>query len=416
MIPLFNTGKRFVRYLLTEVVLRGVFISASKPVVMCTVQVQPLLPADLRTDGQVSQAHLCVCLVPTAFLHDAPLMNVMVDRPVPPTVHVVIDGPVEHPPILQEHAHRHHGLDHGRVPVPICGRVKVLDDRVEDLAKHSSERTLIRIGPPVVRMFHQLRRVHVIDAGHSHQQSRIVLGDGPERVGPGVEHLHGLPGMLPVLSDVPLYGVCLSGLPIHHEFRRTDVRVVVRPPLHVSARIGRPIQPCHPVIAKFLPSGYPGFRFRPDLFPDRVEFSLIVQHTRVNKCVILRQTHSLRFGPPPGTQHESNGQHRTYERLLHGKFLKHVTHLPQIQFAIRMCEHDLPSTSPSSHPCFREQLLVRLFLRLILPATENPFDRPTDLFYRGARCTSHLTQHIPRSVRHVANKFNGNAPEVLQSP
>ena len=69
--------------------------------------------------------------------------------------------------IIQMNRHSHHSLDHGRIPVPICGGVKILDHWIQYLTQHRSKIVLVSVGPLVPSVLQKFGGITIIDPPHS---------------------------------------------------------------------------------------------------------------------------------------------------------------------------------------------------------------------------------------------------------
>ena len=253
VVPALVAAIRLVGHVVAQVVLGRVLVSDRKPVVVGSVQIHALLPGDLGCAAQVSESHLRVGLVSAALLALAKLVDVVADRTVAFAVQVVVHGPLEHLPIVQEHAHRQHRLDHGGVPVAVGGGVEVLDDRIEHICEQVLELLLVAVVPTCIRVADDLGGVDEVDPDHADQQLGVVAADRLERGRVGVQDLDRLVGMGLLAGDVPLDRVGVGRGSVPHQIRAADVRVVVGASHYVRRGLGLPVQLGNAVAAEFFP-------------------------------------------------------------------------------------------------------------------------------------------------------------------
>ena len=133
IVPPTDTHEPFEGDCVSQPIFGTVFEGGSESVPSCFVEIQALITSDLRRRSEITESHQSVMLIASTLLTLARGPDVIGEPAVSFTVEKVIDPALVDGPVVEEDSDPHHGLDHGCIPVAIGSRIKVLDDRIENL-------------------------------------------------------------------------------------------------------------------------------------------------------------------------------------------------------------------------------------------------------------------------------------------
>src|SRR6266702_8298970 len=149
------------------------------------------MPGHLAAVTHVCEAELSVLLVAPSLLALTARVDVVSELAISAAKAVVLESPLEQRPLVEVDGGCHHHL-HGRgVPIAVCERSEVVDDRQEYLAEHPAEAIRVLDSPAAVRVPHQLGGVHHLEAAEGCAENGIGAGDTLQRCCPRVQDTDG---------------------------------------------------------------------------------------------------------------------------------------------------------------------------------------------------------------------------------
>ena len=195
IIPPTDTHEALEGDCVAQPILGTVFEGGSESAPSRLVEIQALIAGDLRRRSEIAESHQGVMLIASTLLTLARGLDVIDEPTVSFAVEKVINSSLVDGPVIEEDPHSHHGLDHGCIPIAIGSRIKVLDDREEDLAQHFGETLSIGRAPLGVTVRDQFRRVHEVNSGNANQKAGIVTLDALQGLSVVIQNLDSLFGV-----------------------------------------------------------------------------------------------------------------------------------------------------------------------------------------------------------------------------
>ena len=178
---------------------------------------------------------------------------------------------------------------------------------------------------PVYGVAHELGGAEEVDAGHADQEAGVVLADGFQGPGVGIEDLDGSFRMGPVIGDEPLEGVRVGGRSVALQVAAANVRPVVCAAKDVGNRLGCPGELAGGMSAQLLPRRLPRLLAGFDLAFDKLQLGPAVQDAGMDEGLLRGRDAGL----TPGRRHgEQPGQQRQHERSTDGKPRAMSLHIP----------------------------------------------------------------------------------------
>ena len=217
LIPPTDTHESFEGNCVAQPILGTVFEGGSESVPSCFVEIQALIAGDLRRRSEITESHQGVMLIASTLLTLARGPDVIGEPAVSFTAEKVIDPALVDGPVIEEDPYCHHGLDHGCIPIAIGSRIKVLDDRVENLAQHFCETLSISQTPLSITVRDQFRCVHEVNSGNANQKAGIVTLDPFQGSSVVIQNLDSLVGVSLGSAQRPVESVGVGRYRIVHQ-------------------------------------------------------------------------------------------------------------------------------------------------------------------------------------------------------